>query len=310
MIQRLLFSLVAVSMALAAGCRKTEEPAPARAEARPVISIATTAPPLRLILEPLAKGRAEVFSLIPPSASPHTWEPTPRSVARVTEAGAIFFVSVGFDGWAASIPGIAPIAVLDMVPAGMALEEACDHGHDHGHHHHHARDPHFWMDPVVVRAIVPSLVRSLSDIDPEGAATYARNGEEFMARLDALHDKLQADLAPLRGRRAFVHHRAYDYLFHRYGLEVGGVVMEAPEAEASPRQLAALVEALRAEPVRVVFTEPQLPRSAAVSLAREVDGGLYTLDPIGGAEGRETYEALILYNAHQLVAALSLPGTR
>ena len=290
------------------GCgKKEEEPPPARPSAPAGPTLAATIPPVRMILEPLARGRATVFTLMPPSASPHTFELTPRAAARVTDAKAVVYVTPELDGWALGAEGIGAIALLDLLPEELHLEDACmdaSHGHDHDAH---GTDPHFWMDPLAVKAILPALAERLAEIDPPGRETYRENARAFAQQLDALNAEIAEQTKLLRGRRVYVLHAAYQYYFRRYGLELGGVVQPTPGREATPQELAGLIEELRSEPTRAIFEEPQVTRSAALVVAKEANARLYQLDPIGGVDRREDYTALLRYNTAQLKAGLTTP---
>jgi zinc transport system substrate-binding protein len=83
-----------------------------------------------------------------------------------------------------------------------------------------------------------------------------------------------------------------------------GIVEPQPAKGPSPRQIQALVERVRTDSVRVLFTQRQLPPRSAEVLAESAGLSIHTLDPLGGVEGRTTYETLILYNVRQIRAAL------
>jgi ABC-type Zn2+ transport system substrate-binding protein/surface adhesin len=61
---------------------------------------------------------------------------------------------------------------------------------------------------------------------------------------------------------------------------------------------------LREYNLRVLFIEPQLSAAPLRSLARDVGVTLQELDPLGGIEGRESYLALMRFNAAQIASAL------
>ena len=65
-----------------------------------------------------------------------------------------------------------------------------------------------------------------------------------------------------------------------------------------------MVEIVKKEKVKAIFTHPQLPDRAAKLLAEASGIRVYQLDPIGGVEGTETYEQLLLYNTEVLKEAL------
>jgi zinc transport system substrate-binding protein len=270
----------------------------------------TTCPALAFILREVARGRADVVSLTPAGASPHTFEPRPSDLAEAERALGLFFVSPLLDGWAARLPARARVEVLRLVPGALALR-SLESGAD-GHPAAAAgdapagaaADPHFWTDPLIVREIVPALAGAMTRLDPAGAATYERNASAFAARLTALDARIAARLAPVRGRPVLLFHPSFQYLIRRYGLRLAGVLEPFPGKEPTPRALQAAVALVAREGVKAVFSEPQLPRRPAEVLAEAAGIKVFVLDPLGGAPGRESYEELLDYNAGVLLEAL------
>lgn len=157
---------------------------------------------------------------------------------------------------------------------------------------------------MVVAALLPKLLEQLSSLDPEGAAQYAKNTDAFAAELAALDAELKQVLAPLEGKPVVLFHLSMQYFLHRYGLGLAGVVEPSPGKEATPRFLESVIETVRRTGAKAVFTEPQLPRRPAEAVAQSAGVALAELDPYGGLPGRETYAALLRYNAQALRSAL------
>ena len=109
-------------------------------------------------------------------------------------------------------------------------------------------------------------------------------------------------------------HDAFGYYVARYGLTFVGSVIPGFDstAEVSAGDLNRLVERVRAEGVRAVFTERSLPARAARVLARRAgvevvtgDDGLYG-DSLGPADSDgATYLAMMRHNTNSIVEHLS-----
>lgn len=271
---------------------------------------AATVRPLVTIVKEIAGERAEVKGLLPPGASPHTYDPRPSEVRDAEAAAVLFYGSPLLDQWAARIPARHVVQVFEFIPETMRLSAPAGHSHEtkgsdaeHGMEAHEW-DPHFWTDPLTVKAILPAIAGAMAEADPEGRITYEANAAKFGAELDALDSKLASMLAPVKGKSVFLVHPSFQYLFHRYGIVLAGVIEASPGREPTPKDIQALAEKFIASGAKAVFTEPQVsPRSAAV-LAEAVHAPVYELDPMGGAEGRDTYADLIFYNASVLLKAL------
>jgi len=297
--------LLALLLSVVTGMSTVEAAESGPASVRYVASIQ----PLVAILAEVTVGRAAVDRLLAPGVSPHTFEPTPSDMKKLASAGALFFVGPSLDGeWIGRMPVRRKVGMLGLVPAGFLLPmgEGDSHHHgDHGAQHEEGGvDPHFWTDPLAVKAMLPALVRVLRSLDPEGGTVYAENALAFAARLDRLHGELQQLLVPIRHEPVLLFHPSFNYLFHRYGLLQVGVVEESPGREPTPGSLLALVKKIRRLRVKALFTEPQLARRPAEVLAEAAAISVHELDPLGGSPGRASYAEILRYNALSLARAL------
>ena len=284
-------------------------------DGRPV-AVATIAP-LADLLRSVAGPDWTVRTVIPPGTSPHVFEPEPSDLRKLVGAKVVVVAGAGYDDWmrrilaatasdahvhdtAASI-GIGPDAHEggshgpEGGPGGEAhAAEAGHEGHAHGIL---GKDPHWWLSPVLAARSLTPLAEALAAVDPIHADDYRRRARETAIAYLALDSELAATLAPVRGKRFVSAHRAWVYFADRYGLVEAASIEPVPGREPSPRELKALVEEGRRGGLGRLFTEPQFPQAAARVVAREARLALALVDPIGGVPGRETYPALMRFNA-------------
>lgn len=270
------------------------------------VTYVTTLQPFKFILEEIAGSRARVHALLPPGASPHTHHPRPSDVRAVQEAAALFMGGRGLDDWARDLPHKRLVSLLELVPKDSLLHiTAHEHEQTHGSRHAHAGvDPHFWTDPLLVRALLPVVVDSLCRIDPAGSEQYRAHGAAFSRSLDSLTLAIAAALKAVRGTRVVLAHPFFNYFLRRFGIEVVGTVEVAAGSEPSARDLQRLMATLRATGAKAVFIHPQLPDRAARVLAEAAGVPVHQLDPIGGAKGRASYGELLWHNVHILARVL------
>jgi zinc transport system substrate-binding protein len=258
-----------------------------------------------------SKNKIEVFALLPrsfqysfnePGHTPSPYESHPP-VERYEEEPDDELIHTDSHGLSANEKGI------------TSGTHPCDHP-DHAHHHDHVHDascdhdhsggpdPHFWTDPLTVRALLPELSRVLIQMNPEREEMIARNAARFAERLSALNLDVYQQLIPLRGRPVFLFHPSFLYFLRRYELRYAGVIAHVPGKETSPRELQALVQRILSEEAKAIFSEPQLSPRPALALAEAAGVRMAILDPIGGEDATRTYEQLIRYNATVLREAL------
>ena len=277
------------------------------AAARP--NVVVSIHPLYDLVRQIAGDDADVVRVLAPGASPHTFDPTPRDVARIVAADLVV-VNGGLDLWlrdlveasGARAPvleliGLEPVrAVLresfpDLVPADAG-------GASYGF------NAHVWLDPLVMAAAVPELARALADADAAAADRYRARADALVADLEALHQELAERLAPLAGAAFVPFHDAWPYFAARYGLDLVVEIEPFPGREPSPAYLRMALGLIRDSGARVIFGEAQLERRAAEVVAAEAGVALGILDPLGGLPERESYQELLRWNAAVLLESL------
>lgn len=228
------------------------------------LQIAVSTPLLADIVQNVSGERADVFSVMPENADPHTWEASPQDIVRVTEADT--FVSIGANlepfvesgGWRRAVidGGVTQLTVADHVDL-IEVDRVIDHG-DHVHDLR-AGDPHIWLDPNKIIEALPAIAGHLSELDPEGAPDYEANAVAYAATLEELDAELEASFAaiPPEQRVLVVFHDAYTYFAARYGFEIVGVVVQNPEVEISAQEVVELQGIIEVREVKVIFAEPQ-----------------------------------------------------
>lgn len=260
------------------------------------ITLAATIPPVAMILKELAAERATVDRLLPAGVSPVLFEPKPSVVKRLNRAEALFYVDHHLDSWALKFRDSNRHSLFEMLPADRVRKMP--------HLKEHSEDPHFWADPLTVKAVLPELTDRLCAIDRGGCSIYRRNSAQYKEKLTRLHEQISELLKDFRGRKVVLYHPSFYYFTERYHLEVLFTIEPAPGKKPSPRALTRMAEQMKAEGVKAVFSEPQLNARAAEVIAAAADGEVYLSDPLGGTEERDSLSELLLYNAKTMRKAL------
>ncbi|MFO8233396.1 MAG: metal ABC transporter substrate-binding protein [Longimonas sp.] len=297
---------------LAGGCESEPDSAALSASAQPHYVV--TLPVLASIVEPVVEDRATTRTVLRAGDSPHTFEPRPSMVRDVRESHALLYGADVLDGWAAQMDAPRAYALLDLVPESHVhsfpdeeepAEESPGAVTDEGAHDHGAgtTDPHFWLDPVAVRALVPALADTLCTADPEGCDTYQTNAQALTDSLQALHDELETVLAPVRDRAFMASQPFLHYFVRRYGLSQVAVVETSPAHEPSAQRIHQLTQRAQADHVRAMVYQRQLPATAGQAVAEGAGLPMVALDPLAGSD-TDTYMALMRRNAYTLREAL------
>ena len=83
------------------------------------------------------------------------------------------------------------------------------------------------------------------------------------------------------------------------------VIQENPESEPSPRHIASVIEIIKANGIRSIFTEPQFSHKIVESLAKDLHLKIYSIDTMGtGTFSRGWYEERMKENVAVFEKAL------
>ncbi|MBN2587606.1 MAG: zinc ABC transporter substrate-binding protein, partial [Candidatus Fermentibacteraceae bacterium] len=246
--------------------------------------------PQGYFLEKVGGDRVEVTVVVPPGASPATYEPSPSDMRAMSEAEVWFTVGVAFEEpWLPRFTGSNPdlrvvstISEIERRPVGRYSIESLDFDDvdgDRGHTHDEGSpDPHVWLSPELVRSQASVMARELAAIDPSAADFYIENLESFQREIDSLQNGIHSLLDTLSGRSFMVFHPAWGYFADEFGLIQ--VPVESGGSEPSPGEMALLVDYARANGISTIFVSPQFSTSSARAIASEIHGEVSHLDPL------------------------------
>lgn len=290
-----------------AGCAPT--PA-APSSAFQVLAIETF---LADIAQNVAGDRAQVRSLLPLDLDPHAFEPTPRDVAKIASSQVLITNGHGLEDWLDKLLENADGKRL-VIEASAGMQSRIPQPDEISEHEegHKEGDPHFWLDPLSVVGYVENIRDGLSQADPAGKETYAKNAAAYIIQLQDLNGwiKQQVELIPAERRQLITNHESFGYFADRYGFKVSGTILASVSSSASPsaRQVADLIDRIHQSGAPAIFLEtgsnPQLADQIASETGIKVITGLYThsiTQPDGKAP---TYIDMIQANTHMIVEAL------
>jgi ABC-type Zn uptake system ZnuABC Zn-binding protein ZnuA len=269
--------------------------------AGPRPKVAATIFPVWDIARQVAGPVADVVLVLPPGASPHTYEPTPAAIRSLSGARTLFVIGHGLDDWAARLAHGAGVPRLIRVDAGIALRR--DAGRERG-----SVDPHYWLSVRNGEAIARTVAAELERLAPRRAPDIRGGLAAYLIRLDAADREIRRLLDALPSRRIATFHDAFGYFADAYGLEIAVVFEPYPGREPGPRFVMEFQQKVRTAGIRVLFSEPQLSVDAIRPIARDLGVAISVLDPVGGLPGREGYVETMLFNARQVAAALGGGG--
>jgi zinc/manganese transport system substrate-binding protein len=285
-------------------------PVPAAAALR----VVTTTEGLASLAREVGGDRITVTSLSRGLQDPHFVDANPMLAVKLRDADLLVDVGLELEiGWlpplvnqsrnAAIQPGGARrltaasfIQVLD-VPTGVVDRSAGDL--------HPGGNPHFLADPRRGLKVAQAIAARLAELDPPGAAGYQARTAAFAARLETAQARWRGTLAPLAGRKVFVHHRTLTYFLDWTGLVSAGEMEPRPGTPPPASHLADLVTLARKDGIKACVVENYYDSKGDELVARLAGGTVVRIPgDVGGEPGATSYEAWLDLLVQRVAAAV------
>lgn len=234
--------------------------------------------PLQFVMQTVGGDAVDVGSVTPPGAEPHNLELSPSMVSDLAEASVVVYSSGFQPAVDEAIEQTKPDHAIDV--AGLVNLQNADGSSLSEGVGNSSADPHFWLDPTRLAAVAEQVEVTLSEIDPENAATYEDNADQLIQELSALDEEYTAGLAACERDTIVVSHEAYGYLVTQYGLQQMGIAGIDPEAEPAPARVAKIQRVIDGEDVSTIFTESLVNPKVAETIAADLGIQTAVLDPL------------------------------
>jgi manganese/iron transport system substrate-binding protein len=251
----------------------------------------------------VAGDGAIVESLTRPGAEIHDYDPTPQDVARAQAADLVLWNGMGLERWFERFFGR-----VSNVRQAVLTEGVAPIGIGEGPYKDKP-NPHAWMSPTVALTYVENIRKALTELDPARAEAFAANARAYSERLRALDARLRERLAAIPAERRVLAtcEGAFSYLTRDYGMREAYLWSINSEDEGTPRQVRALIDALRRSRPPAVFCESTVSDRPMRQVAREAGvrfGGVLHVDSLTAADGpAPTYLRLLEANAETILRA-------
>ena len=166
--------------------------------------------------------------------------------------------------------------ILEIEENDHVVTEAESDGHDHDFEF----DPHIWLDPILAKQQVNNIRDGLIQADPQNKEHYEKNAMKYNEKLDALDIKIKSSLSSCNKDTFVPFHNAFTYLGDRYGLKIVALSGVAPDSEASAAEIAAFVDFVNDNDIKVIFAEELVDPRLAQVIADEAAAEVLLFSPI------------------------------
>lgn len=248
--------------------------------------------PLRSLVGKIVGDDFKIEVLVPPGASPETFEPTPRQfiglnraeiifnvglidfettlLSKIEDRGKVVNLSQGIELTAGSCSHTCP-------HAKQAVHDGHDTSHTETHSHAHGVDPHVWTSPRALQKMAENAYAAIRRAYPD-SVKYEANYKRLQADLQALDARTGEKIAQSGIEYFIIYHPALTYYARDYGIRQ--VAIEADGKEPSAKQLTQIIRQAREDGVRRILYQSQFPASAVEIIARDIDAEYVEVDPL------------------------------
>ena len=291
MIRSAPFSLIALIVIALVSCHPEET-----SNNKPIVSVSIL--PQKYFIERLAGENVEVNVLIPPGASPATYEPTLTQLTKLDQSNVYMRIGhIGFElSWMDRILSVNPdMKIIDLSLGVDMIHEEGNRGENHHGHVHGGVDPHIWMSAINAKTIVNNIYQELILMLPKQKDSLEIRYLALEQELDSLHLLLTYSLVELKQKSFLIYHPALSYFARDYGLNQYPLEIEGKTP--SPTHMKKLIDLGRKENINSIFIQSQFDRRNAEVLADEIDAKIVPFNPLD-----EQWDKQMLYIAKQFTS--------
>lgn len=270
------------------------------------------------ITDNIAKEKFDIFSIVEGLEDPHTYEPLPSEITKVSEAKLFIYLGIpGMEPWVPSILEILEdnpdIIILPLVDwdSGEYLELDPLLGAN-------TVNGHVWMSPIIVKSFVDKIVATLTELDSEKQVEFETNGASYKEELDTLLTEIDNKKTEIfNGVKVVVHHPSFMYLFDLLGVNRTAVIEQKHDSEPSAEHISDIIDLMITENIKIVISQPQVEEEVITSILTETGATVVNLTPLLGVtyiiensseeeveESIDTYIEMIRYNINILEATI------
>ncbi|QKI88843.1 metal ABC transporter solute-binding protein, Zn/Mn family [Thiomicrorhabdus xiamenensis] len=256
------------------------------------------------LVNQIAKDKAKVQALMGVGVDPHLYKATQGDVRKLSRADIIFYNGLHLEGKLQPIlqkmqRRKTVVAVTENFPEKRLI--AFDKLHD----------PHVWFDVSLWELAAQQVQKTLATKDPQNAAFYQRNAEQYRTRLNELHQWVKQEMqkVPQAKRVLITAHDAFGYFGKAYDLEVMGLQGISTAGEFGLQDIKQLKDVIVARDISAVFVESSVSPKFIESLVKGVQaegkqlriGGELYSDAMGvkGSDA-DTYIKMVEHNVHTI----------
>jgi zinc transport system substrate-binding protein len=275
---------------------------------RAAVAESTPGPPLKVgvTLHPyyswtaniVAGTGVEVRPILPGEVDAGDYQPRPEDIKKLADLDAIVINGVGHDDFILDMIKASGNAKLTIIRPndGVPLLKAANGG---------TVNSHTFISFSNAIQQTYAIAKALGGLRPDLAPAFQKNAADYARRLRAMKSRAADRLVDARVNRVITVHDGYGYLMQEFGIDIAGVVEPAHGLVPSAQELGQMVDLIKRQNIRVVFSEETFPQPLLNVLRDEGGARVYIISHIAsGAYTPDKFEVEMQKNIDAMVQAL------
>ena len=237
------------------------------------LRVATTVAPITSIVANIAAGTPTVVTgIVPEGTNSHTYEPPPSVAATLEQADIVFINGLSLEDPTKELALANRRDGSVMCELGTRILPEDEWIFDFSFPKDGGKpNPHVWTNPPMAGDYAALIRDSLIAADPANASVYQSNYDAFAAKVEALDQAMEQATATLdpSKRQLLTYHDAYAYFADHYGWTVIGAIQPSSFEEPTPKEVADLIEQVKASGVAAIFGSEVFPSTVLEQIGQE-----------------------------------------
>ena len=281
----------------------------------PRLKVVTTVAPHADLIREIAGDRVDLVQMVPDGTDSHTFEPRPSDAVYLQQADLIVVNGLHLETPTQRMADANKRPDTPYLVLGDNTISAADYIFDFSFPPSKGDpNPHLWLNVAYAKNYATLIKGQLEQMDPDNADYYEANYQTLAARMDQLDQAIFAAVQalPANNRKLLTYHDSWAYFGRRYGMDVIGAIQPSDFSEPSPREVAALIDQVRANNLPALFGSEVYPSKVLDVIGRET-GATYVSslrdDDLPGPPGSSThtYLGLMVEDMHTMFGSLGGP---
>lgn len=185
-----------------------------------------------------------------------------------------------------------------------------DDNHDHSIDHDHGEyNAHVWLDPELyikqIETVRDGIIQYVNDNEVDQGINHTalirqveENAGKYIDSVEGLNqDMKQFQKSEQLGKtklnklpKAVVFHDSFAYLANKVGIEIAHTIPLDSDTALSAGDIASIIDEVKQENIKYLFTEQQYSDSIAKQIAQETSAKVYIIDSVAtGAADKDSY---------------------